>query len=452
MLKLAINKFYGFWLLAALLCLAACDDDKTSSSGRDPNKPHVLKDFYPKTGPISTRVILEGDNFGNDPDQIRVWFNEKRASLVSSVNDRILAITPKMPGEDCVISVVIGKDSLVYKDYFDYIIQTSVSTLTGGEQSDTSPEGTTQLSTAVFAGEGPKQQIYVDDDDNLWVAWKVDGDDYNVYLMNEEADRLRLLRTGGYWLNGLILYYNPYDNIMYEFMSNSGSHEVYYYNKDADYARESLGNMNYGGNDQFDQGLAAFEARRSYSYNPTDNKYYWRSHTGYFGRVHLDSQTGENLSLDLNRTPFAGSNGLTASMLFDPDVPNLMYFSVNDQHCIYSYNIDTDVLEVWAGESGTAGSLDGLRQNARFNKPTGMCFDSEYNIYVCDTDNHTIRKINRETGYVSTVAGQAGVSGYINGGVNVALFNRPWGIAATSEDILYIGDLDNHAIRRLAIE
>src|SRR5580765_1206998 len=60
------------------------------------------------------------------------------------------------------------------------------------------------------------------------------------------------------------------------------------------------------------------------------------------------------------------------------------------------------------------GSADGTGTNARFNNPWGVAADNSGNIYVADTDNHTIRKI-ATNGVVTTLAGLAGVSGTNNG-------------------------------------
>lgn len=57
-----------------------------------------------------------------------------------------------------------------------------------------------------------------------------------------------------------------------------------------------------------------------------------------------------------------------------------------------------------------------------------------------------------ETGFVSTVAGIPQTAGYQNGTNASAKFSFPSGLAIDKDDILYVGDRDNHAIRRVAIE
>ena len=65
----------------------------------------------------------------------------------------------------------------------------------------------------------------------------------------------------------------------------------------------------------------------------------------------------------------------------------------------------TLTLQTSAG-SGDPGSQDGLGSDASFNSPTGVTADSHGNMYVSDTNNNAVRKINT-TGFVSTLAGNA---------------------------------------------
>ena len=92
-----------------------------------------------------------------------------------------------------------------------------------------------------------------------------------------------------------------------------------------------------------------------------------------------------------------------------------------------------------AGLAGTSGSTDGTGTAARFNYPTGVTVDGAGNIYVADTDNHTIRKIT-PAGVVTTVAGQAGTSGSADGTGQRAHFNCPSGVTVDNAGNLYVAD------------
>jgi hypothetical protein len=102
-----------------------------------------------------------------------------------------------------------------------------------------------------------------------------------------------------------------------------------------------------------------------------------------------------------------------------------------------------------AGLATVSGSDDGIGSVAKFNKPYDLVTDGR-NLYVADTDNHTIRKIVISTREVTTLAGTPGVSGANDGAGTVAKFNKPIGIA-TDGTYIYVADTFNHAIRKIVI-
>lgn len=86
---------------------------------------------------------------------------------------------------------------------------------------------------------------------------------------------------------------------------------------------------------------------------------------------------------------------------------------------------------------------------ARFNQPHGVAVDSDGNVFVADTGNHTIRRISPGR-RVSTVAGRAGRPGSIDGKGREARFNMPRGVAVDSEGVIYVADTGNHVIRKIS--
>jgi len=104
-----------------------------------------------------------------------------------------------------------------------------------------------------------------------------------------------------------------------------------------------------------------------------------------------------------------------------------------------------------AGLAGSAGTNDGTGNAARFNGPGGVAVDSAGNVYVSDTGNHTIRTMT-PTGtnwVVTTLAGLPGVSGNANGTGNTARFAFPFGLAVATNGNLYVADSDNSAVRKV---
>jgi sugar lactone lactonase YvrE len=163
-------------------------------------------------------------------------------------------------------------------------------------------------------------------------------------------------------------------------------------------------------------------------------------------------------------TTIAGTAGATGSAdnavgtaaMFDTpsgittDGTNL-YVTDQANNTIRKIVIASGAVSTLAGTVGVAGSTDsnnGL--TATFNNPTGITTDGT-NLYVTDSFNAVIRKINIASGAVTTLAGTAGVTGAADN-VNglAATFSNPAGIT-TDGTSLYVADADNNTIRKIVI-
>jgi sugar lactone lactonase YvrE len=102
-----------------------------------------------------------------------------------------------------------------------------------------------------------------------------------------------------------------------------------------------------------------------------------------------------------------------------------------------------------AGVLPQQGAVDGTGASARFSNPNNLVIDNAGNIYVADTGNKTIRKIDAQ-GIVTTLAGKAGVSGSQDGVGVSATFADPIGLAIDAQSTLYVGDRASAQIRRLS--
>ncbi len=106
------------------------------------------------------------------------------------------------------------------------------------------------------------------------------------------------------------------------------------------------------------------------------------------------------------------------------------------------------VVTTLAGLAGITGSADGTGSAARFYNPAAVATDSSGNVYVADTVNYTIRKIT-PAGVVTTLAGLAGSYGSADGTGSAARFYYPFGVATDSSGNVYVADTDNHTIREI---
>lgn len=106
------------------------------------------------------------------------------------------------------------------------------------------------------------------------------------------------------------------------------------------------------------------------------------------------------------------------------------------------------VVTTLAGTAGASGWVDGPGATARFYYPKGVAVDGAGTLYVADTGNETVRKIT-PAGMVTTLAGLPGVSGLSDGAGSLARFKGPIGVAVDAAGTLYVADTDNDTIRKI---
>jgi VCBS repeat protein/NHL repeat-containing protein len=108
------------------------------------------------------------------------------------------------------------------------------------------------------------------------------------------------------------------------------------------------------------------------------------------------------------------------------------------------------VVSTFAG-SGAAGHFDAMGTSATFAEPKGVAVDSNGNVFVADTFNDTIRRIDT-SGNVTTYAGLALTPGTTNSNTvaTLARFKNPAAVAVDSSGNVYVADTGNNLIRKIA--
>ena len=127
-----------------------------------------------------------------------------------------------------------------------------------------------------------------------------------------------------------------------------------------------------------------------------------------------------------------------------------VYIADSGNHTIRRIDLSDNSVTTMAGASGSTGSTDGNPEDARFNLPARITTDGT-SLYVTDFNNRTIRKIDILTGVVSTIAGAPGVfTTAVDGTGTAARFNQPNGITTDGTN-LYVTDSYLNTIRRIVI-
>jgi len=131
-----------------------------------------------------------------------------------------------------------------------------------------------------------------------------------------------------------------------------------------------------------------------------------------------------------------------------------LYIADTGNNAVRKVDAVTKVITTVAGSNiSTSGfSPDGTAAaSSLLRAPQGIALDADGNLYIADTGNNVVRKISN--GQITTVAG-TGVAGFANDGQPgvTAQLNQPWGLAFGPDGSLYIADNNNQAVRKLGTD
>jgi sugar lactone lactonase YvrE len=131
------------------------------------------------------------------------------------------------------------------------------------------------------------------------------------------------------------------------------------------------------------------------------------------------------------------------------DAANNLYIADTHNHRIRKLNLTTGIITTIAGSNPGFDGDTGPATAAHLNLPTAIALDPASNLYIADTQNHRIRKVAAATGIITTIAGN-GTQGFSGDGAaaTAASIDSPTGLAANSTN-LYLADTHNHRIREV---
>jgi sugar lactone lactonase YvrE len=126
-----------------------------------------------------------------------------------------------------------------------------------------------------------------------------------------------------------------------------------------------------------------------------------------------------------------------------------LYFAESGSDRVRRVDLQAGTLHNFAGIGETCYSGDsGPCGEAGLYLPLDIAFDSRNHLYICDSGSNRIRRVDRETGVITTIVG-TGQHGF-NGDGPALEVNLTWpaAIAFDADDVLYIADTQAHRIRR----
>ena len=451
-------KNYALILLWFFALLYGCKKDESKNAGLDSNGIPVFEDFSPKEGHVRTSLFITGKNFGRDISKIEVFVGDKKLKVIGSDGKQIYCSIPRYLSSGKVKVIVNNGAGAEYTfdEEFKYIPTLSVGTMVG----KVDELGNSAIVDGKFEDAGfgnPMWVLFEPKSNNLFVVEtekavrKVDINERSVktLITNGQAS-FKKIQTISLSFNNDSLFLVD-DNGQ----SNKTQVAIAYTLRSENYRRVH----------------PYIYDRTSYACasHPVHNIMFFNTYWGGgIQKAFPDPESGSLTSKELFKV--GGNNNIKPNIFFHP-TGNYAYFMIGN--CIWKsqYNWITQELEfpiMFAGQYNVAGDVDAIGTSARFGylrqgvfvkNPNYVGQADEYDFYVCDINNHSIRVI-APTGEVNTFAGKGSPStdgkkeGYIDGDLRKeARFNKPSGIAYDAErKIFYISEEVNRKIRTISIE
>lgn len=427
-LKTVLSTFSVLFLVGLLF---SCKEDYAYvtptyvSTAYDSSKPVEITAILPDSGGYKTPFVIKGSNFGNDLSKIKVIFNgDREAVLVSTNGETLYGIMPKQEdGFNEVVVTVDGKESKSPQT-FRYVKVEQVSTVAGKSGVGGYTDG-----TLIDSRFGKISGIASVVGNNLIVC---EGNDGRVRMVSIDDNKVSTLFSGFKLGQPAV----TKDRTRVYVIQTVSPHAIYYFARENSWTSKRL-----------TSGIANVTGQIHSCALDNDEKYlYFRDHNGKFGRVEIaNPQNVEILNSNCGKV-----DKETSYLAFNP-VENCFYLSLQNAQGIYKVSHDGQTVEDYAGFNSIGGK-DGPRLEATLRNPAGITFDKSGNLYFCDSQGYTLRKISRIDGMLTTVAGQYQKSGGVDGLPLESTFNYPYVVCMDDEENFFIGERWGCVVRKFAVE
>lgn len=454
-LKLKKTLFYTITQITIACFLVACTKsaDTVIKSTPKPTPVSILS-LSAASGPFNTLIQINGTGFDTNVANDKVFFNGKEAVVTAATSTQVTVTVPAGAGTGNVTLAVNG-GTPVSGPIFTYQLSYIVSTFAGSGKA-----GADNGVGIAASFNSPPSISYSSYDGNFYVA---DLGNYLIRQITPAGVVSTLAGTGSPGTttvgkvtavsfsgptaiaatqNGFLDVTDGNQVKQIELLQPINESYVYFV-AGGNIPGGALGNGN----------TASFNSPYGLAVDAKGKTYVADTGDGFIREISPISPDGGTV------IAFAGmgigkANGPVATASFGYpegiafDAAGNMYVADSANNLIRKINTAGSV-STFAG-SGATGALDGTGTGASFNNPNGVVVDASGNVYVSDSSNNMIRKIT-PAGVVTTIAGN-GTKGSANGIGTSATFNFPNCVTIDAAGNLYIADQINNLIRKIVIQ
>jgi len=166
----------------------------------------------------------------------------------------------------------------------------------------------------------------------------------------------------------------------------------------------------------------------------------------------IDAKSGivESIAGNSQRKPPRNGQAARGNPILGPRALTIdgdsLWIALREGHSVWRMDLADGILHHFAGtgQAGFAGD-GGPATKAKFNGPKGIAVGANGDVFVVDSENNAIRRIDRESGLISTVGGESSDDSCA---VINANLKQPHGLCIAPDGTLYIGDTLHHRVLR----